>query len=52
MAMRIMSEREADHSDDYAALLDRLIRSPGGLKGRGQVRVEGSSPIVDLGTPT
>jgi hypothetical protein len=52
MAMRIMSEREADHSDDYAALLDCLVRSHGGLKGRGQARVlvQSTSPIVEPGT--
>jgi hypothetical protein len=33
VAMRIMSEREADHSDDYAALLDCLVRSPSGSTG-------------------
>jgi hypothetical protein len=52
--MRIMSERDADHSDDYAALLDRLVRSPTRLQGRGRVRVgvEAISPLVEPGTAT
>jgi len=54
VALRIMSEREADHSDDYAALLDCLVRSVGGLDGRARVRVqlEVNAPTADLETAT
>jgi hypothetical protein len=37
-AGRIMTERGADRSDDYAALLDSLVRSPGGSRGPGTIR--------------
>jgi hypothetical protein len=47
MATRIMSERDADYSDDYAALLDRLVRSTSGKDGCGRERVEAISPIVE-----
>jgi len=52
LAMRIMSERDADHSDDYAAILERLVRSPREHDGCGRVRVEAISFLVEPGTAT
>ncbi len=46
-ARRILAEREADHSDDYASLLATVVQSSSRATGRRPVPVEVISPSID-----
>ncbi len=46
-ARRILAEREADHSDDYASLLESVVQSSSGVGARRPVPVEVISPSID-----
>ena len=47
VARRILTEREADRSADYAALLDEMIRSVGGPERKGGYAANGLAPPVE-----
>jgi hypothetical protein len=47
LATRILAEREADRSDDYAALLDSFFHSASGIEDGRPLHVEVISPSTD-----